>query len=90
MWLSPRSGVFTPEEAFPLGTTCHFAVRAGLANAGWLAFGGRIDATVTTPPFGIKGFASPGYMKAADASAQPALNVLFNADVPAEAAAAGW
>jgi uncharacterized protein YfaS (alpha-2-macroglobulin family) len=82
-WLSPRSGVFTPEEAFALGTTYRLALREGLKNAGGLAFGGALDTTVATPRFGVKGFAPVGYVNAADASAQPAFNLLFNADVRA-------
>jgi uncharacterized protein YfaS (alpha-2-macroglobulin family) len=90
VWLSPRSGVFTPEEAFPLGTTYRFAVRDGLKNAGGLPFTGSIAATVATPRFGIKGFAPVSYLNTDDASALPAFNVLFNADVRASEVAGAF
>jgi uncharacterized protein YfaS (alpha-2-macroglobulin family) len=83
VWLSPRSGVFTPEEALPLGATVRFALREGLKNAGGIAFDGALEATVTTPAFGVKGFAPVSYLNLADAPAQPAFNLLFNADVRA-------
>lgn len=86
-WLSPRSVVFTPEEALPLGTALTFTLREGLANAGGTAVEGVLDATVETPPFHVKGSASPRYFNPENAPADPALNVLFNADVRAEDAA---
>ncbi len=90
VWLSPRSGVFTPEEAFPLEATCKFALRDGLRNAGGQDFAGTLDAVVTTPKFGIKGWASPGYRNMDDASARPSFNLLFNADVRAADVAAAF
>jgi len=90
VWLSPRSGVFTPDEAPRLGTTYRFSVRAGLMNAGGVATEATTDATVTTPAFGVKGFSPVTYLNADDASALPAFNLLFNADVRATEVAAAF
>ena len=87
LWLSARSGVFTPSEPLPLSTTFKLSLRSGLKNAAGADFDGALDATVETPAFKVKGHSTNRYLNQQDASAEPAFNLLFNADVRAEDAA---
>ena len=47
---------------------------------------GDFEATVETPPFGLKGWHTPQYFNKQDIPAEPRFVLLFNADVQAEAA----
>ncbi|HEX8294975.1 MAG TPA: alpha-2-macroglobulin family protein [Chthoniobacteraceae bacterium] len=84
VWLSSRSGVFTPEEPLLLSTTFRFNFRPGLKNAGGEAVAGEFDATFQTPPFALKGWHTPNYLSNSDAPADPSFSLLFNADLKAE------
>ncbi|MEA3210076.1 MAG: alpha-2-macroglobulin [Chthoniobacter sp.] len=83
VWLSTRSGVFTPEEPLPLSTTFRFTLRSGLKNIGGQPVAGELAATAETPAFALKGWHSPNWFSRADAPADPAFSLLFNADVNA-------
>ncbi len=87
LWLSARSGVFTPTEPLPLSTTFKLALRSDLKNAAGADFDGVLDETVETPAFKVKGHSTNRYLNQQDASAEPSFNLLFNADVRAADAA---
>ena len=86
IWLSQRSGVFTPEEPWPLSTTVHLTLRRGLSNADGKPVDFALDETVQSPPLQLKAWYSPKNNDSSDAPADPRLILLFNADmVPAQA-----
>lgn len=87
VWLSTRSGVFTPEEALPLSTTFRFHLKPKLKNAGGETITGDLDATVESPAFGLKGWFTPAYFSTENAPNNPRFNLLFNADIQPEEAA---
>ena len=87
VWVSTRSGVFTPAEPYPLGTTLQVSlhpefkpVRAGAWMSEWRAF-------VHPPPFSLTAWSSLSHLEENDASAEPKLVLLFNAEVSAASAA---
>ena len=51
-WLSRSSGVFTPEQAWPLGGTFTFTLRAGLVDAEGRKLTGEFKQVLRTPEFG--------------------------------------
>jgi uncharacterized protein YfaS (alpha-2-macroglobulin family) len=51
-WLSRSSGVFTPEQAWPLGGTFTMTLRAGLADADGKKLTGNFQQILRTPEFG--------------------------------------
>lgn len=51
-WLSRSSGVFSPEQAWPLGGTFNFALRDGLVDAGGKKLTGNFKQVLRTPEFG--------------------------------------
>lgn len=50
-WLSRSSGVFVPEQAWPLGGEFAITLRPGLADANGKALGGKFNSVLRTPPF---------------------------------------
>ncbi len=81
IWLSTRSGVFTPTEPLALNTSYHLALQPGLTGAD----GQRCDATlrwsVSTPPFRV--IASWPRQADLNAACEPECKLAFNADVHA-------
>jgi len=80
-WVSSRSGLFTPAEPYPLGTTIQVSLRPDLAPlkgevlpADWKAF-------VNPPPFALKAWTALSSYSTDNASAEPRYALLFNADV---------
>jgi len=85
VWLSRRSGVFTPAEPMELGTRYTFELRAGLRTAVGAKVDARMRRSFATPAFTAMLVNLPTEHGAI--SARPALQVRFNALVqPAEAA----
>lgn len=87
IWLSTRSGTFTPDEPLPLSTTFRFSLRPGLKDGGGRAVAGDFSATVETPRFALKGWHPAQWFRVEDAPADPRINLLFSADVRAADAA---
>ncbi len=81
VWLSQRSGVFTPAEPLALDTTYVFTLRPGLSSAGGNPLTAQLRGELTTPPFSIAGF-SPREFNA-NAASEPDIRLLFNAEVSA-------
>lgn len=87
VWLSTRSGTFTPKGALPLGTKYQIALRPGLKDlAGHLIFPNGKE-TAATPPMRVKGVTPLTYTMEEDAPTLPRYLVLFNANVNAAACA---
>jgi uncharacterized protein YfaS (alpha-2-macroglobulin family) len=82
-WQSTRSGIFTPDEPWPLGTTVQVRIRPGAAPRAEAAVLEGWRATLEFPPFAVQAWSNLSYRSQQDASAEPLLAVLFNADVHA-------
>ncbi|MEY2409559.1 MAG: alpha-2-macroglobulin [Verrucomicrobiota bacterium] len=84
IWLSRRSGIYTPDEATRLGTAYRFTLRGGLKDATGQRLDARLDRTLRTPPFAVEhgwlGFNS------SNTPASPEIKLNFNADILPEAA----
>jgi hypothetical protein len=80
VWLSQRSGVFTPSEPIPLSTTLRMSLRSGLADTEGKPLP-QWSHVVQTPPMELKGSHSPIYMPTQNARPEPQISLLFNADV---------
>jgi hypothetical protein len=87
VWLSSVSGVFTPTEPPPLGTTFQISLRPDLQTAAGKAFRGSIKETVSTPEFRVKGFNQEEFSPEENASALPKFALCFSADVDAASVA---
>jgi alpha-2-macroglobulin len=85
VWLSRRSGVFTPEEPLALGTEYRVALRHDVTNATGRPLAARLHRILRTPDFEV--FEAPGRGFSSDSvPARPELRLWFNADVRAAAA----
>ena len=60
VWLSQRSGVFTPTEPFKLGRSYHLYLRSGLKRLDGRSLSARLSRTVRTPDFGVTAFSPHG------------------------------
>ena len=83
-WLSTRSGVFVPTEPLALGQRYELTLRPALQRADRQPAHVSLHRTVTTPPFGVTAMwpqsANP------NASSEPEIKLLFNANVRAQEA----
>ena len=86
VWLSQRSGTFTPDEPLTLSTTYVLTLKPGLAKADGKALDAAFQQTVKTPPFQLKGWNPVGARWEQDAAAEPKFSLLFNANVDAAGA----
>jgi alpha-2-macroglobulin len=59
-WLSRSSGVFAPEQAWPLGESFTFTLRAGLVDAAGRKLPGNFKQILRTPEFGRTVFRGGG------------------------------
>ncbi len=79
VWLSPRSGVFTPAEPTALGTAYRFTLRRGLKDIAGRRLDARLHRTLRTPQLavenGLLGFS------AANLPVSPEIKLNFNADM---------
>lgn len=76
VWLSTRSGVFSPRGPLPLGRTWRAALREGVP--------GTLDATVRTPPFAVTKV-EDGVWDEKQVSPDIAVRIAFNLPVAADA-----
>ncbi len=86
VWLSPRSGVFTPVEPTKLGAEYRLSLRSGLNDAQGRRLGARLLRKVRAPDFSVIAHGrvnfSPEYVPA-----EPEVLVQFNAPVDTNVAA---
>ena len=83
VWLSQRCGTFTPDEPMALSTTYLLTLDPGLAKADGTALDAAFRETVKTPPFQLVGWNAIRAGWEQDASAEPKVSLIFNADVDA-------
>src|SRR5262249_35737727 len=87
IWLSTRSGTFTPKGMLPLGTKFQISLLSGLKDlSGHLIFSAGKE-TAETPPMRVKGVTSLTFSQENDAPALPRYLVLLNANVNAASCA---
>jgi uncharacterized protein YfaS (alpha-2-macroglobulin family) len=81
-WLSAHSGVFVPTEPLALDQRYDLTLRPRLQRADGAPARVSLHRTVTTPPFGV----TTAWPRSANsnASSEPEIKLLFNADVRAE------
>jgi uncharacterized protein YfaS (alpha-2-macroglobulin family) len=85
IWLSTRSGTFTPKGALPLGVKYQISLRSGLKDAAGNVLFATIKENAETPPMRVKGVSSLTYRSNDDAPAMPRYLILFNANINASA-----
>ncbi len=86
VWLSQRSGTFTPDAPLALSTTYILTLEPGLTKADGKALDTKFRETVKTPPFQLKGWNVNRAGWEQDVAAEPKLSLLFNATVDAAGA----
>lgn len=88
IWLTRRSGVFTPTQSPTLATTYHFSLRAGLKTAAGEPLRARLQQRYATPAFGFE--ADPTWLPwdgaETNAPATPEFVLSFNEVVSTNAA----
>lgn len=87
-WQSTRSGVFSPSEPWPLATTIQIRLRDELKTAAGEPLPADWKRTIDSPAFAVQAWSHVTYWNASDAISEPAMALLFNADVEASTAAA--
>ena len=60
VWLSTRSGTFTPTNILPLGTKFQITLRPDLKDASGKNIGAALRESAETPPLRVKGTAFTG------------------------------
>jgi len=86
-WQSMRSGVFVPGEAWPLGSTIQIRLRDGLKTLAGEVMPEDWHRTLDMPPFAVQGWTNLSYRSESDASAEPEVALLLNAEIdPADVA----
>lgn len=86
-WVSTRSGIFTPSEPYPLGTTVQVSLHPELKPLQPVAWPADWKAFVNPPPFALTAWSSLSYLDTNNASAEPKIVLLFNAEVSSASAA---
>ena len=81
-WLSPHSGRFVPSEPLALDCRYELSLRPGLRNAEGQPVKAVLRRTLTTPAFGLIRY--PPRHPNTNASSQPEVKLVFNANVRAE------
>lgn len=85
VWLSERSGVFSPKTALPLGTTYRITLRRGLTGLDDKPLNASLNEVVTVPAMQMTG-SYPRRYRSHNATSRPKLQLLFNADIDLESA----
>lgn len=85
VWLSQRSGVFTPSEPMPLGTSYRLTLRQGMTDAEGMPLEAELSRSVHTPAMRVSGFWPNAYWHE-NVTAKPTVQILLNADVTPEQA----
>ncbi len=89
-WQSTRSGVFSPTEPWPLGTTIQIGLCDGLKTVSGEELPGDWKRTLDMPAFAVQAWSNLSYRGANDAASEPGVALLFNADVDTSEAAASF
>ena len=88
IWLSRRSGVFTPSESPSLNSTYTVRLRSGLVTADGQPLNATLQQRFTTPAFGF--VSDSGYRSydssPTNASSRPSFRLTFNADIATNSA----
>ena len=84
IWLSPRSGVFTPSEPLAMDTRYELTLRSGLKAANGQPMDAALHHVLTTPPFTLLGFTPRA--ASTNAASEPEVRLVFNADLEAREA----
>ncbi len=87
VWLSQRSGVFTPTEPSRLGTEYRLSLRSGLMDPEGHSVKARLLRKVHTPPFGVAAQANVNF-SGENLPPDPTLAIQFNAQIDTNQAAA--
>ncbi len=86
LWLSQRSGVFTPSAPLALATTYQLRLAPNLATAESRPSDAKLDLKVQTPPMSVTAV-SPASFREKDAPSSPKIVAQFNVRVNPEALA---
>ncbi|MGH8091909.1 MAG: MG2 domain-containing protein [Chthoniobacterales bacterium] len=86
VWLSQRSGVFTPSAPLALATTYQLRLATRLTTADGKPSDARLEAQVQTPPMSVTDV-SPSSFREKDAPSSPKIVAQFNVRVKSEALA---
>lgn len=81
IWLSTRSGVFTPSQPLALDRTYELSLQPGLQGADGRACNASMHCTITTPAFDL--IASSPRQADTNAYSEPEVTLVFNSDVRA-------
>ena len=84
VWLSQRSGTFTPTQSLSMDTRYTLTLASRLCNAAGQPAQARLHKTLRTPPFSVVGFLPT--QGSTNASAEPEVKLVFNATVQAGSA----
>lgn len=84
VWLSPRSGVYTPSEPLAMDTRYQLTLRAGLMAADGRPVEAWLRKELRTPAFQLGGFSPRS--ASTNASSEPEVRLVFNAEVEAREA----
>ncbi len=82
-WVSTRSGIFSPTEPYPLGTTLQIDLRDELKTRAGDKMPEHWKGLVSTPPFALQAWSALSYLPPSNAPALPSIALLFNEDVRA-------
>ncbi|MEP7249044.1 MAG: MG2 domain-containing protein [Spartobacteria bacterium] len=86
VWLSQRSGVFTPSEPLALATLYQLSLAPNLTTAANQPSTAKLEAKVQTPPLTVTGV-SPSEFREKNAPSSPVIVAQFNVRVKADAIA---
>lgn len=85
-WQSMRSGIFVPSEPWPLGAAVQIHLRENLKTLDGQPLPKDWKRTLNLPAFALQAWSNLSYRSDTDASAEPEIALLFNADVTADSA----
>lgn len=85
-WQSTRSGIFSPSQPWPLGTTVQIRAREDAKTLAGKPLPQDWRRTLDMPAFGVQAWTNLSYQSENDQSAEPRYGILFNADVTADVA----
>jgi len=80
-WQSTRSGVFSPTQPWPLGTTIQIRPREGATTLAGKPLPADWRRTLEMPAFAVQAWSNLSYQSEEDQSAEPRYALLFNAEV---------
>lgn len=87
VWLSQRSGVFTPTQPPALGTTYELSLQPGLRRSDGQSVHAQLHRRFSTPPFEVTAYEpAESAFNRTNAPCQPQFQLQFNATVQAQSA----